>query len=184
MAGCVPPGGNVSSESCDLRRAALLTRRLKHVGARGSSVGSGTTLQAGKSRVPSPMRSLDFSIYLNLPAALGLGVHSACNRNEYQQSNRGVERGRCVRLTTSPPSMIGMSRKRVRLDVSKPYRTPWPLQGQLTVQKLMKPQGLSVPTVPVSAAYFAALSVSRPVNWKRFGRNRRRPTRNTIPAFS
>jgi hypothetical protein len=25
-----------------------------------------------------------FSIYLNLPAALGLEVDSACNRNEYQ----------------------------------------------------------------------------------------------------
>jgi hypothetical protein len=42
---------------------------LKHY-ARGSVVGRGTTLQAGRSRVRFPMRSLDFSIDLILPAAL------------------------------------------------------------------------------------------------------------------
>jgi hypothetical protein len=38
--------------------------------ARGSVVGWGTMLQAGRSRVRIPMRSLDFSIDLTLPAAL------------------------------------------------------------------------------------------------------------------
>jgi hypothetical protein len=38
--------------------------------ARGSVVGWGTMLQAGRSRVRFPMRSLDFSIDLILPAAL------------------------------------------------------------------------------------------------------------------
>jgi hypothetical protein len=37
---------------------------------RGSVVGWGTVLQAGRSRVPFPIRSLDFSIDLILPAAL------------------------------------------------------------------------------------------------------------------
>jgi hypothetical protein len=41
-------------------------------------------LQAGTSRVRDPMKSM-FSIYLNLPATLGPGVYSACNRNEYQK---------------------------------------------------------------------------------------------------
>jgi hypothetical protein len=31
-----------------------------------------------------------FSIYLNLPAALGLGVYSASNRNEYQKQKEYV----------------------------------------------------------------------------------------------
>jgi hypothetical protein len=37
---------------------------------------------------------VNFSIYLILLAALGLGVHSASNRNEYQkQKNNGVKCG-------------------------------------------------------------------------------------------
>jgi hypothetical protein len=39
-------------------------------GARGSVVGSGTTLQAGKSRVRVPMRWTFFSLDLILPAVL------------------------------------------------------------------------------------------------------------------
>jgi hypothetical protein len=31
-----------------------------------------------------------FSIYLQLPAALGPGVHSASNRNEYQRQKNDV----------------------------------------------------------------------------------------------
>jgi hypothetical protein len=49
------------------------------IGARGSVVGSGTMLQAGRSRVRVPMRSLDFSIDLILPAAQRPGVDSARN---------------------------------------------------------------------------------------------------------
>jgi hypothetical protein len=47
----------------------LLDRRLGW-GGRGSVVGWGTMLQAARSWVPFPMRSLDFSIDLILPAAL------------------------------------------------------------------------------------------------------------------
>jgi hypothetical protein len=39
-------------------------------GARGSVVGWGAMLQAGRSRVQVPMRSLDFSVDLILPTAL------------------------------------------------------------------------------------------------------------------
>jgi hypothetical protein len=45
---------------------AIRTRVL----VRGSIVGSGTTLQAGRSRVRFPITSLDFSIDLILPAAI------------------------------------------------------------------------------------------------------------------
>jgi hypothetical protein len=41
-----------------------------HWGARGSIVGSGTMLQAGRPRVWFSMRPLDFSIELMVPTAL------------------------------------------------------------------------------------------------------------------
>jgi hypothetical protein len=67
---------NVTNRDCTSRRKmSLLTHfnslsLLWHKGARGSVVGWGTTLQAGRSRVRIPTRSLDFSIDLILPAAL------------------------------------------------------------------------------------------------------------------
>jgi hypothetical protein len=62
-------------------------------------------LQAGRTRVPFPMRSLDFSIDLILAANHGSWVDSASNRNEYQEFSWGVKGGRGVRLKTSPPSV-------------------------------------------------------------------------------
>jgi hypothetical protein len=45
-----------------------------------------TRLQAGRSRVWDPTKSMIFSsIYLILPAALGPRVYSAFNGNEYQK---------------------------------------------------------------------------------------------------
>jgi hypothetical protein len=47
-----------------------------------------------------------FLIYLTRPAALGPGVHSVSNRNEYREQRKcfwRVKRGWCVGLTTLPP---------------------------------------------------------------------------------
>jgi len=52
------------------------------MGARGSAVGWGTALQAGRSRVRFPMVSLP---------QYGPGVDSASNRNEYQEYFLGVK---------------------------------------------------------------------------------------------
>jgi hypothetical protein len=58
------------------------------MGTHSSIVGWGTMLQARRSRVWDTMRSLNFIIYLILPATIGLGVYSASNRNEYQKQKK------------------------------------------------------------------------------------------------
>jgi hypothetical protein len=54
-----------------------------------SYAGDWLRLQAGRSWVRFPMRSLHFLIDLILPAALWSSVDSACNRNEYQEFSWG-----------------------------------------------------------------------------------------------
>jgi hypothetical protein len=52
------------------RIGEIVMTHYTHQWALGSVIGWGTTLQAGRWWVRFPMKSLDFSIYLILPAAL------------------------------------------------------------------------------------------------------------------
>jgi hypothetical protein len=71
---------------------------------RDGAVGWGTALQAGKSWVRFTMVSLEFFFVISFRSHYGPGIDSACNRNEYQEYFLGGKCGRCVWLTTLPPS--------------------------------------------------------------------------------
>jgi hypothetical protein len=72
----------------------------------GSAVGWGTALQARRSRVRFPMVSLEIFIHVILPAALCSSGRLSLQQKWVPGIYPGGKGGRCVGLTTLPPSCV------------------------------------------------------------------------------
>jgi hypothetical protein len=97
------------------------------MGARGSVVGWGTVLQAGRSRVRVPMRWIFFNLPILSSRPMALGSTQLLTER-VPGIFLGVKGGRRVRLTTSPPSVSRLCRENVGAPKS---HNPMGLHGLL-----------------------------------------------------
>ena len=85
----------------ETRMYVKITYTLGCSGLRGGAVGGGT---AGRSRVRFPVVSLEFFIDIILPVALWLWLTQPLTEMSTRNISWGSKGGRCVGLTTLPPS--------------------------------------------------------------------------------
>ena len=110
--------------------------------------GWGTALQAGRSRVRFLMWLLEFSFTESFHPHCGPGVDTSSSRNKYQGSSLWGKGGRCVGLTTLPPScadcleILGASISCTPTVLSRP------VQGQLYLHQIFASGISSISGVP------------------------------------
>jgi len=94
---------NIGWNSC-VKREEKLHRVKEERGDRGSTVVKTLCYKSEDRGFDSRWCHWNFSLTKFFRSHYGPGVDSASNRNEYQDRFLGVKSGRCVRLTTLPPS--------------------------------------------------------------------------------
>jgi hypothetical protein len=67
------------------------------------------------------------------------GVDSASNKNEYQEYFLGGKRGRCVGLTTLPPSCLEIWKPQPPGGLSRPVMGLQPVLGAVNALRLSTP---------------------------------------------